>query len=186
MKVNSALVKAKSVRYFRTSDYNRSLAITKFVRFLERRAEAEGIKFKLLGGSIKLLNLRLSDDDIRELKKRSFERHARFIYGNKLVYIQYNSNMFFETSYINVKFISGNKITDAGTMRIFNDVPLDMVSKWDNGRNIHKLFKHLVEKFDNHKWKSFGRSYDYIPQDKPTLYLWGISLWWYQKAIWGE
>ena len=173
--IKKALQGAKQTNYFRTADYNRALALTEFLKELEKQYKNN---FKLLGGSIKKLQCRHIDNgsywkdaDIKT-EKESFTTYASFIVNGTKYYIQLNENPFFESyiciysNYDKVRY-KNERLLALETLNCGSDT-LDTMFKYNGKENINKLKKDLLISFKNIKENNYTTCT--LLNDKQTLY----------------
>lgn len=144
MNVNDALKQAINTRYLRSTDYNRSYGLTLFMQEIEKKAKQKEINFTLISSSVKLLKTR--DDEKKEAIK-SFENWVKFIYENKLFYIQFDYNPFFEAA-INVYELNHDMQTYAEfrKVKIFEYIDLEYF-KYNGKENANHFKKELLKEF---------------------------------------
>jgi hypothetical protein len=180
LNLEEILNQAKSRRYYRTADYNRQYALTLFVKELEKQAKEKNKFFQIITTHTVLMQCRhikpknINDwpipDPETEISSLEF---CRFAHGKEVYYIQFDNNPFFE-AYIKRYSETTNQQAykepelheiETGHIRIFNDIPIDTVWKYNGMENINELKNHLLEKFDelnkkaeNYFWKSHKKT----------------------------
>ena len=140
--LSEALEKADSNLWYRMSGYNRSAALTEFLKGLEKDFKQS---FSIINATF--ANLRARDDkgEISAIPTiKSVTRYAKFELNNSTYYLQYDDNYFFE-AYISLQSNETHK--EEARIRIFHDVDLDILCNYTNGASIEYLSEYLYNKF---------------------------------------
>ena len=162
MKVNDILKEAKEILYFRTADYNRALALTGFLKELEKRYKGN---FKVIGGSVKRLQCRHIEtgsywkDADKKTEQASFTTYATFIVTGTKYYIEIKDNPFFESyiciwsNYDRTRY----KIERILAYELLQDGrnTLETMFKYNGKENIKKLTTELLYSFKEIKENNY-------------------------------
>lgn len=139
---SEALKKANDHLYYRISSFNRSVAVTEFIKDLEKDFKNQ---FSLLSGNFVILYARNENGEIKEIPaKKSVTNWIEFELNHSTYYLQYDDNYFFE-AYISIR--NNEKRREVERVRIFNDIDLDILCKYNNGESVNYLKEYLYNKF---------------------------------------
>jgi len=161
--VRQILNMAKTTLYLRKPDYNRACAFTLFAKQLEKKAKDEGSFFQIKTTHVVKMQCRCIDpgnfydwpkaDPTTEVKALQF---LGFAYKDETFYMQFDDNPFFEAYMKRYSETTHHEAyrnpelheIETGHIRIFNDIEIDVLWKYNGRRNINILTKHLWEKFN--------------------------------------